>query len=273
VISVVCLAGLFAAPLTAIDQRLGLFFTAFFISVVMLALMLGIAIYRRIKLAWLWVLAFFPLLVSVPLSVAEGMGLISLPDLPYDVVVYTVAFEAIVLMFAMQIHVKSGHQQSVRFATKDELDPFESSFKALWQQAELSQSDLAVVYVQASLSPRHGKTGEPFVHEHSVKRVVKILHTASREADTVALVAGNVFAILMPGISPSENLSLKLSRLVALGLMPDKDDPKAAPIYFRVAASSMCSFFGTPNELDALLFKTLRNKSLWQDRSIRMVRD
>jgi two-component system, sensor histidine kinase LadS len=281
-ISVVCLVGLFAASLTAIDERLGLFFTAFFISVVMLALMLGFAIYRRIKLAWLWVLAFFPLLVSVPISVAEGMGLISLPDLPYDMVVYTIAFEAIVLMFAMQIHVKASHQQSVRFATKDELDPltgflapqqFEARFKALWQQAELSQSDLAIVYVQVSLSPRHGTTGGPFNHEHSVKRVVKILNTASRDVDTVALVAGNVFAILMPGISPSENLSSKLSRLVALGLMPDKDDPKSAPIYMRVAASSMLSFFGSPQSLDALLFKTLRNKSLWQDRSIRMVRD
>jgi two-component system, sensor histidine kinase LadS len=281
-ISVSCVVGLFMLPLNAVANRLGLFFIGFTCCVVMLILMIGCAMYLRNKVAWLWVLAFSPLLLLVPVTVAEGLGLISLPNLPYDAVVYTMAFEAMVLMFAMQVHVKMDHHVSVRGAIKDELDPltgflapqqFEVRFKALWSQAEMSQNDLAIAYVQVSLNPRHGTTGGPFNHERSVRRVVKILHTASRDVDTVALVAGNVFAILMPGISPSENLSSKLSRLVALGLMPDKDDPKAAPIYIRIAASSMRSYFGSPKELDALLFKSLRNKSLWQDRSIRMVRD
>ncbi|MGB4115254.1 MAG: 7TM diverse intracellular signaling domain-containing protein [Polaromonas sp.] len=281
-VSAVCIVGLLFAPLNSMLVRLSFFYVAFASCALMLTVMIGFVAYQRNKMAWLWVLAYAPLLAIVSLTVAEGMGLLPLPDLPYDAVVYSMAFEAIVLMFAMQVHVKAGHQQLVRLATKNELDPltgflapkqFESRFKALWQQAEQNQGDVAVVYVQVSLSPRHGVTGASFNHPQSIKRAVKILHTASREADTVALIAGNVFAILMPGISPSENLSVKLSRLVALGLMPDKDDPKATPIYFRVVASSMCSFFGTPNELDALLFKTLRDKSLWQDRSIRMVRD
>ena len=282
VLSAACIAMQFALPLNEIDNRLNFFYLALVGSSLMLILITGKAIYSKNKVAWLWVLATVPLLTLILLSVAEGVAGFSMPLLPFNAVVYTAAFESVVLMIAMQIHVKASHQAEVVDAAMDVLDPltgfiapqhFEEKLKVLWEQAELSRTDLAVVYAQISLHPLHSSTGAPFSHEQSIKRVVRILHMASREVDTIALVAGNVFAILMPGVSPSENLNTKLSRLVALGLMPDKDDPKAAPVYIRIAASSMCSFFGTRQALDELLFKTLRNTSQWQNRSIRIVRD
>lgn len=281
-VSLLCIAGLLTLPLDAIGIRVNLFFIGLANSAVMLVVLVVFLTVKRSTIGWLWILAFSPLVILISITAPEAMGAISFPDLPYDAVVYAATFEAMVLIIAMQMHVKGAYRQKVVLATKDEMDPltgflapqqFEPCLNALWAQAKKGRSDLVIVYVQVSLSPRHGTTGEPFNDEHSIRRVVKILHTVSREADTVVLVAGNVFAILMPGVSPGENLKNKLSRLVALGLMPDRDDPKAVPIYFRVAVASKRSIFVSPQLLVQLMFKTLQDKNLWQDRSIRMLKN
>ncbi len=100
---------------------------------------------------------------------------------------------------------------------------------------------------------------------------MRIIRTVTREADTVARVHANLFAVLMPGVSPGENLAGKLSRLIALGVMTDRDDPLSEPVNLRIAASSRSRFSGTARQLDVLLRQKLPVEGDLDARSIMYV--
>jgi hypothetical protein len=75
----------------------------------------------------------------------------------------------------------------------------------------------------------------------------------------------------MPGVSRSDALTAKLSRLVALGIMEDTDDRRAIPIQFKVLASSLRSFTGSPDLLHSTMQVAMKMPSTWAQRSIRFL--
>lgn len=62
-----------------------------------------------------------------------------------------------------------------------------------------------------------------------------------------------MLGIVMEGVTPGEGLRARLSRLVALGLMRDADDPTSMALRFTLAVGSRRSEVGDFAALDAEL--------------------
>jgi GGDEF domain-containing protein len=104
-----------------------------------------------------------------------------------------------------------------------------------------------------------------------VQHTVRMLRTVVRDTDIVAHVDNHLFAILQPGKSVGDELSSRLSRLVVLGQMTDKNHSDSSPVDFRIVASSLKSFVGEWHELDSALRQKLRLSTGWGRRRIRFV--
>jgi two-component system, sensor histidine kinase LadS len=220
--------------------------------------------------AWLWLLAYVPLIISVALASADSFGF-AINGLPYAAPVYALFFEVLVLLVALQLHAKSHQAQSVRRNLLDSIDPHtgfvasrihHATADTLWSQARHSQRDLAVAYVEAKSTA-----------VDCLPQIVRLLRTVVSDDDTVAHVDKNLYALLMPGLPAGEELANRLSRLVALGLMSGKDAQASSPVQFRIVASTRGSFRGTWQEMDAALMAKLKQTSGWGQRSIRFVSD
>jgi two-component system, sensor histidine kinase LadS len=242
----------------------------------------GKAAYQGSLVAWLWVMAYVPAICLVVLTLIEQFGLAPLPWLPYNAIVVAVAFEIMVLLLALHLHVKSAHTQHVRDITMGELDPltgfiattqYPDALAQLWGQARSRQQDIAVAYVRATVDPDAYQAANHPKEDDMVVRCVRMLRMVTRQDDTVARIGKNVFAILMPGVSPGPNLANKLSRLIALGGMRDTDDAAHIPLRFRIAATSFHSYSGTSGQLDAVLWRKLSDMASTPDRTIEFVKN
>jgi GGDEF domain-containing protein len=141
-------------------------------------------------------------------------------------------------------------------------DFFHAKASKMWKRGKRHYGDMAVAYVEATADGR-----QPVLH------TVRLLRTVVRATDIVAHVETNRFAILMPGMSVGENLSGRLSRLVALGRMTDTDHPDSGPVRFRIVASSLGSYSGTWPALHAELLEKFRLPTGWGQRPIRFVKE
>jgi hypothetical protein len=65
-----------------------------------------------------------------------------------------------------------------------------------------------------------------------------MVRTITRDFDTVGRLSRNMLGIVMEGVTPGDALKARLSRLVALGLMHDADDPAFMALRFTVAVGS-----------------------------------
>jgi GGDEF domain-containing protein len=239
------------------------------LSTVLALILVVRALHQGNRTAWLWLIAYLPLIICVSLASADSLGF-SLNSTPYDAPVYAVLFEATVLLVALHLHAKSQHAQHVRHSLLDSIDPhtgfmtsrqYTATAQAMWDQARQNKCDLAVAYVSA--------TSDGALPEQAI---VRLLRTVTREGDTVAHVDKNLYAILMSAQLVGTDLTNRLSRLVALGRMAAKDLAASGPVQFRIVASSNAAFGGTWPQLDATLRNKLNDPRGWSRKSIRYVR-
>ena len=261
-----------AMPMTAIGLRMGTTLLVLFVTFALMLFIVGKAASQKSTTAWLWVLAYLPMVGFLALTFAEQYAFVSLPWLPYNAVIFAVAFEVLVLMVALHLHAKSKHASNVRKITLTELDPltgfiaplyYPDTLARLWSEARHRREDLVLVYVGNDTHARADpdsfvRTGswaarEPLTSAELMLRQVRMLRSVTRPNDIVANISTQVFAILMPGTSLGVNLISKLSRLKALGLVNDSDDVAAAPVKFQMAVTSFSSFSGTSSQVDNAL--------------------
>jgi two-component system, sensor histidine kinase LadS len=221
------------------------------------------------RTAWLWLIAYVPLIVCVGLASLDSFGF-AINGVPYDAPVYAVLFEVVVLLVALHLHAKLQQAHHVRRSLLDSINPhtgfvasrvYTATAQAMWDEARQNQRDITVAYVEATSDA--ALTDLP---------IVRLLRTVARDDDTVAHVDKNLYAILMPGQLLGTDLTNRLSRLVALGRMAVKDLAAGSPIQFRIVASSNGAFAGTWPQLDASLRNKLDDPKGWSRKSIRYVR-
>ncbi len=263
--------------LTDVSLRVGLLTLHPLICSALMMLLVAYAMRAGNISAYLWALAYVPLLGVMILEFVEHLGYLALPWLPYNALLYVLLLEMPLLLLALHLDAKTQHAWSVRQSTLDSTDPmtgfvssaiFPSKLAQLWDATRKSRNELAVAYI--AVSTVSWSTAAP---DQMRARVVRVLRTVVHDRDNVAHVDKDIYAIFLPNITLGDNLSAVLSRLIALGAMHDKTALNHAPIAFRIVASTPSSFTGTAQELDEAMRKKLRDSKGWSRRSIRFVTD
>lgn len=265
--------------------RLVTYTTYYLLSVAAVLTLVLRAVTRGGMVAWLWVLANTPLIITSGLATMEGLGFASLPWLPYNAVLFTLAFEMVILWVALHLSARDAHSKVVKKNTLAGTDPltgfvtpqvFPTTLEQLWDAARAPGHDMTVAYI---LVTHHAPQGAPSTAlrgqaaQRSAARAVRLLRTVVREDDTVAHVDKDVFAILMPDLSLGDDVTDRLARLVALAAMTDRDASHNVPIRCRIVASSARSFDGPAHKLHAALRSRLnQTQADWGQRAIRYVR-
>jgi GGDEF domain-containing protein len=256
----------FATPQVHMDFRISTVLLTCAFAVLMMLFVVVRAAWQRSVTAWVWLAAFAPVIGVLGLTLAEQFGLLALPWLPYSAIGLAVGIEVLILLLALHLHAKSTLAREVRRATLAQLDSltgfvsalyYPDTLAQLWSQARHLQQDMALAYVRAEVDEKAYAAALQLGSDAMVLRCVRMLRMVTRSDDTVARLGGNMFAILMPGVSPGPNFSGKLSRLVKLGVISDADDTNALPIQFRIVASSFSSFSGTSAQVDTALKEKL----------------
>ncbi len=230
---------------------------------------------RGNHLARALMLTFVPLFATVCLGLLEGQSLVNLPQVSYNAPIYAAALEVILLGLVLQWFARERHGEVERERALASTDPltgfltaahFHQALRQAWSDAQRDNTDVSIAYVElpiASFSKR--------LSDDTVKRTVRILRTVTDEADTVGRLDGQTLAILMPGVSINEKLSVRLSRIVALGLMPEDNRPGSEKLKFRIVATSRRAFMANVRQLDTDLRHLLMSTSIWRNKSIRIL--
>ena len=238
------------------------------------------AAFERIGIARLWLVAYAPVTVALAFTLIEELGVAPLPWLPDNAIELAAAFEVLTLLIALHLHIKSNHAFDVRRATLGELDPltgflaplyFPDTLAQLWSDARHTRQDIVVAYIRADVNQRDVPTGSILSTDEVVRRCVRMLRIVTRPDDTVARISGNLFAILMPRMSTGPHLEARLSRLVALGVMPDNDPQIVLPVNFRIAVTTFRSYPGTSAMLHEALIKKLDSSTSNSSKKIEFV--
>lgn len=223
--------------------------------------------------ARLWLLAYVPIVIVLTLTLVELLGLAPLAWLPLNAPVYALIFEVPVLLAALHLHAKSLRDSEVRERTLAETDPltgfanqehFQRMLSMHWTQYQLTGQDVALAYIKLGHQPGQSQ-------REQLQRVVRQLRTVTRRRDIVAHMGGNMFGILMPQTVMNDALSIRFSRLVALGLMVDPGDPHLTPISFRIVISTFASSALPLESLRTALIDKINQTTGWKKRSIRYV--
>lgn len=272
-----------SAVFVAVDQprlRLALFGLAVPAGFAIIAAVAIRALRHDRPVATLYLLSFAPMLAVVVLTQVEQLGIAALPWLPYNAPIYGLVLELPLLLVALHLHAKKTHTQAVRSITLAHTDPltgfvasaqYRNALSGLWDAALDAGADLTVVYVKVVSGYADTSLAATSNARQDVLRCVRMLRTVARDDDTIARVDERVFAMLMPGVSRSERLASKLSRLVALGVMVDADDPRSRPIKFKIVASTRRTFLSDSASLDEALRSVLGKTDVTSSRVISYV--
>jgi GGDEF domain-containing protein len=264
--------------------RLIVYTTYYLLSIAAVLALVLRAVRRGGAVAWLWVLANTPLIIASGLATIEGLGYAAVPWLPYNAVLFALAFEMVILWVALHLSARDIHSRTVQKNTLAGTDPltgfvttqvFPATLEQLWDAARAPGHDISVAYILVTHHAPHTTapiTVRGLSAQRSAARAVRLLRTVVREQDTVAHVDKDIFAILMPDLSLGDNVTDRLARLIALAAMTDRNAPQQdAPLRFRIAASSARSFDGPSHKLHVAL-RTRLNQTDWGQRTIRYVR-
>lgn len=278
--TVLCTLAIAVALLSSLELRLVIYLAQLGLATVVASTVALRAMARGSLVAKLWVVAYTPIVIICFLSVLDKMGFYAIDWLPYNAPLYALLFEMPMLLLAMHMQAKEKHGQAVRDATLAGTDQstgfvashsFEPTLAQLWNDSRSARSDTAVAYIKVSYQLNHvALRGSP-AKARTTQRVVRLIRTVARQQDTVAHVDKDLFAIIMPGLGRGDDLSNRLSRLVALAAMTDADAAHDVPIRLHIVASSMRSFKGEAAALHKAMQSKL-NQADWGQRAIRYVR-
>ncbi len=264
-----------------INMRLHLINLVFLLNTAVILGMVIHALRQGSSTAKLWLLAYLPLICVVVFTLVDAQGWIPLPWLPFNAPVYALLFEMPVLLIALHLHAKAQHTSAVRATTLADLDPltgfvasthFPRLLAQQWSQAQLDQTDLTVAYVQPRIDPAFADiASESPPTQQAVLRTVRLLRTVALPNDHVACVQPNVYALIMPQGKVKGEITQRLSRLIALGMMQQEQIQHHLPIRFRIAVGGTGSYSGMWHELDSDLRAKIALDKGWEKRNIRQV--
>ncbi len=227
------------------------------------------------RLARAWLLTFIPLFSTVVFSILEGIGLLSASYQTYSYVIYGVTLEVLLLGLALQWFARERHGERERLKTLASTDPltgflsaqsFESQLAKDWEMSKAKGRSLAVAYVRLesrAINSQHSQV--------LLTRCVRILRSATNAQDVVARLDGSLLALLMHDVPAGDELSQKLARVVALGLMPDANDRAVSILQFRIAATTNREFRKPLAELDTQMRELLVEPNGWGSKPIRYI--
>ncbi|NJM43330.1 MAG: diguanylate cyclase [Brachymonas sp.] len=242
------------------DQRNIVFALGAGICLAMIFFIVGLTIWRtRQRAAYFWIVAYMPLLVSVSLALAKHLSWMPGLELPYELPIYPLVFEALMLLTALHLHAKERHAFQEREKALTAVDPltgflnastFQKRLKELWARSIQQGNDLSVALVQVQHTTDRNDSQSALKLERKLLRSVRLLRAIMRDVDVVGRVGGNTLAVAMPGIPMGEELNNRLARLVAQGLMRDAYDEITDELRFRIAAGTRLSYGDQLTALD-----------------------
>ncbi|MBA4329223.1 MAG: hypothetical protein C0428_13420 [Polaromonas sp.] len=261
VLVALCLAYMVASPLVERYERMVPAFHVITLSVFAFTIICAWRAWRRgVAFGGYWLLVYLPYLVCVALALAESSGLINAPWLPGETPVAAALVEVVVMMLCINAWSRLRHAETVRDHAAREYDPltgflnrktFRGRAARIWNTAPDLRRDLAIIYV--CVEPADPDRLNTIETEELLARSVRLVRTITRDFDLVGRLGRNMLGIVMEGVTPGERLRARLSRLVALGLMRDADDPASMALRFTVAVGSRSSEVGDFAALDAEL--------------------
>lgn len=261
VLVALCLMYMTASPFVEQYDRMVPMFHAITLSVFAFTITCAWRAWRRgVAFGGYWLLVYLPYLVCVALALAESSGLINAPWLPGETPVAAALVEVVVMMLCINAWSRLRHADTVREQAAEEHDPltgflnrktFRDRAARIWNAAPELKRDLAIIYV--SVEPADPDGLNIIEAEELLARSVRLVRTITRDFDTVGRLGRNMLGIVMEGVMPGEAFRARLSRLVALGLMRDADDPTSMALRFTVAVGSRRSEVGDFAALDAAL--------------------
>lgn len=246
----------------------------------LIGLIVGQALLRKMKAAYYWVAAYVPLLVVVVIALLDNLSVISPVGMPYSLPAYSLAFEAIVLLFSLHMHAKSRHAVQERERALVAVDPLTGFFNArafsqrlalMWSGVIGTSQDMAIALVHVHHSSDSTDSESALRLERKLLRSVRLLNTITRDVDVIGRIGGNILAVVMPGIPMGDDLNNRLARLIALGLMVDPYDTQPTELRFRVAVGTRATWGDDLKSLDNTLRAAVAQSSGWSRKPIRYI--
>ena len=225
------------------------------------------------KLAGIWIAINLPLFCSIVLVFLETVGMVSTAPWSRNLPIYATYLEVLVLGLALQWFARERHGEKMREKTLAATDPltgfasaqaFQNQLAQDWTRLGKQNQDIVVAYVRLQTQATN-----PIHLERLLRRSVRILRTITGINDLVARLDGQLLAIAMPHVQLGDELSQRLSRIIALGLMPDSSDKQAPILQFRIAVSSQKYFTQPLDQLDTHLRDLLAQPRGWGSKPIR----
>jgi diguanylate cyclase (GGDEF)-like protein len=216
----------------------------------------------------------------VSVALLDNLSFINPVGLPYSLPAYTLAFEAMVLLFALHLHAKNRHAVQERERALTATDPltgflnartFTQKLSSMWASALAHHKDVALVMVYVHHTSDKTDPQSALRLERKLLRSVRLLHTITRDVDLIARVGGNVLSVAMPGIPIGDDLNNRLARLIALGLMLDPYDTEPMELHFRIAAGTRGTWGDDLKSLDSHLRAAIAQTSGWSRKPIQYI--
>jgi GGDEF domain-containing protein len=236
-------------------------------------MIMGMRAGHRLARVWLW--AFIPLFGSIFLGLLEGVGLLLSSYWSYSLGIYAAIVEMLILGLALQWFARERHGERERTKTLASVDPltgfatkqaFQTQLEHDLQVPGGADRDVAVAYVELIT-----QAASSAAKEKLLKRSIRILRTATHAHDMVARLDGQLMAILMPHVKLGDDLNQRLSRIIALGLIPDPSNLGDNVLQFRIAATTRSSFKLPLDQIDTQLRQLLAQPKGWSRKPIRFL--
>ena len=262
------------------DLRIGIFACGMVVCLGLIFAIVALALRDKLAAANYWLVAYTPLVAVVIVLILENFTAWRVFELPYSTPAFTLVFEAIVLLFALNLHAKDRHAVLERARTMGEVDPltgflspsvFNARLAAMWYQAILGKQDMTLAFIQVHHSGSLSDPQSVLRLEAKLLRSVRHLRTITRDVDLIGRIGGNLIAVAMPQIPIGEQLNNRLSRLVALGLMADPYDTTPMELRFRVAVSTRDTWGEDLKSLETVLRNRIALSSGWSRRPIQYI--
>lgn len=226
---------------------------------------------RNRALSKIWLVIFAPVILTIGYRLLEAVGLIKAHSVAFSSGIYILCLEAIIMGIAILWFARNRQGAKDRLLTLASTDPltgfldgksFAKDLQQAWDDAKQMRADVSLVYVSLQ---------ENSPDERLLKRSVRILRTVTNEDDYLARLDERTLALLLPGFGLGDDLNAILSRIVALGLIPDGADHKNPTVQMRIAAVSRRHYQMNSSELDGKLRAFLDSDQGWEKKSIRFL--